>query len=49
MKAWCIGVVRSPFISGAIIVVGVIGAVFAPVFYTWLGISLRRFEPQETT
>jgi uncharacterized protein DUF4386 len=40
--------VPSLFVSGAIIVVGVIGAIFAPIWFTWMGIFLRRFEPPET-
>jgi len=35
-------VIPALFLSGAIILVGVIGAVFAPIWFTWMGSFLRR-------
>ena len=35
-------VIPSLFLSGAIIFVGVIGAVLAPIWFGWMGIYLRR-------
>jgi hypothetical protein len=28
--------------SGAFVYVGVLGAIFAPIWFTWMGIHLRR-------
>jgi hypothetical protein len=39
-------VIPSLFISGIVIFVGVIGAVLAPIWFTWMGIFLRRASPQ---
>lgn len=35
-------VIPALFVSGAIIFVGILGAIFAPIWFTWMGIFLRR-------
>jgi hypothetical protein len=41
-------VVPDLFVSGALIFVGVLGVVYAPIWFTWMGIFLRRITSQET-
>lgn len=35
-------VIPDLYVSGALIFIGVLGAVYAPIWYTWMGIHLRR-------
>jgi hypothetical protein len=44
--ALAVTVIPSLFLSGAILFVGVIGAVLAPIWYGWMGIFLRRHQSQ---
>jgi hypothetical protein len=37
--------IQDLFVSGAVIFIGVLGAFYAPIWFTWMGLFLHRYEP----